>query len=145
MPLDLGQLFMNDWRGRPPHMSSQDLPLWDKFQDKFGKEFIGFHFDAALGTPSEVPAGTDPSMAKMWTRLTSKRIDAVGVKSDSYSIIEVRPEAAAGALGTILTYRAAWFKDPPDNKPTEFIIVSDIFDPDIIGNAKAFNIILIAV
>lgn len=145
MPVDLGKFFPNDWRGRPPHMSSQDLPLWDRFQDKFGSEFLGFHFDAALGTPSEVPAGTEPNMVKMWTRLTSKRIDAVGVKSDSYWLIEVRPEAAAGALGTILTYRAAWLKDPPDNKPITSVIVSNVFDPDIIENAKAFDITLIAV
>ncbi|MEK7514561.1 MAG: hypothetical protein AAB587_01955 [Patescibacteria group bacterium] len=145
MPLDLGQRFAFDWLGHPPHMSSQDLPLWERFQEKYGSQFIGFHFDAALGTPAEIPAGTEEKLAKMWTRLTSKRIDAVGVKSNEYWLIEVRPQAAAGALGTILTYRAAWLKDPPDGKPFRSVIVSDIFDPDIIENAKNFGIELIAV
>ena len=145
MPPDLGQLFPNDWRGRPPHMSSQDLPLWDRFQEKYGKEFLGFHFDATTGTPSDMPKDTPDNLARMWTRITSKRMDAVGVKPNEWWIIEMHPNAAAGALGTVLTYRAAWLKDPPDTKFVRTVIVSDIFDPDILDNARELNIELIAV
>ena len=145
MPLELGKLFLNDWRGRPPHMSSQDIPLWDRFQEKHGSTFSGFYFDVALGTPSDVPDGTPENLTKMWVRITSKRIDAVGVKPDEYWIIEARPEAAAGALGTILTYRSLWLKDPPDKLPIRGVIISDVFDPDIIDQAKFHDITLIVV
>lgn len=145
MKPELGQLYSIDWKGRPPHMSSQDLPLWERFQDQFGKEFTGFYFDVLVGTPSDVPAGTDEKMRNMWNRLTAKRIDAVGVKPDSYWLIEFRPHAAAGALGTMITYMTAWRKDPPDDKPIQPVIVSDLFDPDIIENANVLGIKLIRV
>lgn len=140
-----GQLYANDWRGRPPHMSSNDLPLWERFQDKYGSEFLGFYFDVLVGTPSDIPAGTPENMSTMWERITAKRVDAVGVKPDTYWLIEFRPNAAAGALGTIITYMTAWRKDPPDDKPIQPVVVSDVFDPDIIDNAKILDIKLIAV
>ena len=145
MKPELGQLYLPSWRGHPPHMSSLDLPLWDRFQDQHGSQFLGFYFDALVGTPSEVPPGTDEKMLKMWTRLTAKRIDAVGVKPAQYWLIEFRPNAAAGALGTIVTYMTAWRKDPPDDLPVQPVIVSDVFDPDIIDNAHVLGIQLIKI
>lgn len=126
-------------------MSSLDQELWVRFHEKYASQFTGFYYDAAVGTPSEIPPGTDPAMAKMWTRITAKRIDAIGVKPNEYWLIEVRPNAAAGALGTIITYTTAWYNDPPNNLKLTPVIVSDVFDPDIIENAGVFGIQLIKV
>lgn len=145
MPVELGALFPRDYAGRPPHVSSQDLPLWDRFQHRFGSDFIGFYFDASLGTPSEVQPDTPENLKRMWTRLTSKRIDVVGVRLNEIWIIELRPSAAAGALGTIMTYIELWREDPPFEKPAFPVIVTDVPDPDLRRLAKKQNITLIEV
>ncbi len=145
MSLELGQFYNRDWMGKPPHMASQDLPIWERFRDKYKNDFVGWYFDAACGTPAEVPPGTEPNLAKMWTRITSKRIDVVGVKTNEYWIIEIRPDAAAGALGTIMTYINCVSVDPPDDRSLVAALVSDRFDPDIVDLAKSFNINLIQV
>jgi hypothetical protein len=145
MPVDLGKLYPPDWGGTPPHAASNDLPLWERFQEKYGKDFSGFYFDSSLGTPSFVPEGTEDNLARMWTRITSKRMDVVGVKDDVYWIIELRPQAAAGALGTIMTYLALWKSDPPDDKAVIGVIVTDFPDPDLIPLAASNNIKIVVV
>lgn len=145
MSVDLGKLYPADWQGTPPHAASNDIPLWDRFQEMFGKEFSGFYFDVSLGTPSDVPAGTEDNLSKMWVRITSKRIDVVGVREDVYWIIELRPQAAAGALGTILTYRELWRGAPPDDKPFIGVIVTDVPDPDLLTMAAANDIKIVVV
>ena len=145
MPVDLGKLYSNDWAGTPPHAASNDLPLWERFQDQYGKEFSGFYFDCSLGTPAVVPEGTEANLEKMWTRITSKRIDVVGVREDIYWIIELRPQAAAGALGTIITYRELWRSAPPDSKPFIGVIVTDYPDPDLLVMAAQQDIKIVVV
>ena len=145
MSIELGIFYNRDWMGKPPHMASQDLPIWERFRDKYKNDFVGWYFDAACGTPSEVPPGTPENLAKMWTRITSKRLDVVGVKTNEYWIIEIRPDAAAGALGTIMTYINCVSAEPIDDRNYVAVLVSDRFDPDIVPLAKQFNINLIQV
>lgn len=143
MSIDLGIFYPKDWAGKPPHMASHDLEIWIRYREKHAHEFIGFYFDAACGTPAEVPPGTPENLARDWIRITSKRIDVIGIKTNEIWIIEVRPDASSGALGTILTYFECARKEPPDSRLIVPVIISDRFDPDIIENAKSFGIILI--
>lgn len=145
MSVNLGKLYDRDWQGTPPHAASNDLPLWERFQEKYGMEFTGFYFDVSLGTPSPVGAAEADPLGKMWTRITSKRIDVVGVREDMYWIIELRPQAAAGALGTIITYRELWRAAPPDDKAFIGVIVTDVPDPDLIIMAAQQDIKIVAV
>lgn len=126
-------------------MSSLDQPLWERFQSLRGAEYQLFYFDASLGTPSEVAPDAPPELAKMWTRITSKRMDVVGRKAGEWWILEMRPNASSGALGTIITYRDLWLSDPPDNDPVIAAIVTDIPDPDLLKLAPKNNILIITV
>lgn len=145
MSVNLGKIYARDWQGTPSHAASNDIPLWERFQDKFGAEFTGFYFDVSLGTPSNIiDAAADP-LGKMWTRITSKRIDVVGVKEDTYWIIELRPQAAAGALGTIITYRELWRSAPPDDFAFIGVIVTDVPDPDLVTMAAQQDIKIVVV
>lgn len=145
MPVELGRLYAPQWKGVPPHMSSQDLALWDRFQEFFAGDFSGFYFDAALGTTAPPGDTTDENMIKMWQRVTSKRIDAVGVKADSVWVMEFRPNASVGALGSILTYVTLWRDDPPLDTPAVPVIVTDFPDPDLISLAARQGIRIIKV
>lgn len=145
MPVDLGPPYMNDWKGRPAHMSSLDQPLWERFQAAHGSEYELFYFDASLGTPSEVAADAPPELAKMWTRITSKRMDVVGRKPGEWWILEMRPNASSGALGTVLTYRELWRSAPPDSDPVRAAIVTDRPDPDLLILAPKNDILIITV
>ena len=145
MPVDLGIPYAPDWRGAPPHMSSLDQPLWERFQAAYGSEYISFFFDASLGTPSAVPPGTEANLSKMWSRITSKRMDVVARKAEEWWILEMRPNASSGALGTIITYRDLWLADPPDDKPLKSAIVTDVPDPDLLILARKHDIDIIVV
>lgn len=126
-------------------MASNDLPLWDRYRLLYASEFIGFYFDSALGTPSSAPVGTEEGLVRMWTRITSKRIDVVGRKLGAWWIIELRPQASSGALGTILTYRDIWLSDPPDSDPVTSVIVTDFPDPDLLILAAKNDIQIVVV
>lgn len=145
MSIELGTLYPPAWRGQPAHMSSLDTPLWSRFQAKHGSEFTGFYFDAALGTPSTTPPDTPDNLQKMWTRLTSKRMDAVGVKPDEWWILEMRPNASMGALGTIITYTNLWRLEPLDHNPIISVIVTDFPDPDLVKLAPLYGVEIITV
>lgn len=145
MSVDLGQFFPFDWQGRPPHISPRDFVLWERFFIQHAKSFLGFHFDVSLGTPGVVPPNTDPSLIKMWERITLKRIDVVGVRSDQWWLMEFRPAAAGASLGAVITYRDLWISNPPDSKSVIAAIVTDIPDPDLIPTAFKNNVRVIVV
>ena len=131
MPTTLGTPFARTWEGVPPHMSGEDLDLWQKYRTTAIKNSIHLYFDVGLGGQTEVPPGTTPEMATMWLRNTQKRIDVLVEEEKKWVIIELRARAQSSAIGRILLYSDLWKLDPPNDKPVELRIVTDTEDRDV--------------
>lgn len=145
MPPMLGRLFPPDWKGKPPHMVGRDLGIWAIFRNQLPFPYTGFHFDVALGTPPEAPPDQLPNLLRAWTFLNARRIDAVGVVPERFDIIEIRRGAGQAAIGALTMYGFLWEQDPPDPRPINLILVTDVADVDTRRLAQAQGIQLITV
>jgi hypothetical protein len=131
MSVDLGPSYPPTFEGIPPHVSSEDLILWEQFRRRSAKEYVAFYFDVALGS-GEVPApNVSEAVGKAWQRLTKFRADVVGDTGTEWHLIELRPNAGPGAVGAIQTYSTLWTIKPPDARPVVPIIVTDRCSADI--------------
>jgi hypothetical protein len=135
MPPDLGFRYPPTWPGNPPHMSLQDIPLWVRCRDRFSTRVTDWYFDAAVGEGAGPGPNPSDSIALAYYRLTRKRIDAVGDAGSTWLLLELRPNAGLGALGSIQTYRSLWERDPPDSRPVEAWLITDRGEPDTLRTA----------
>lgn len=86
-------------------MSKLDSILWSEFIKRNGKDFESFDYDLPVGDGSPVEVDTPTWLAKDWSDLTKKRIDAVGYRTNGAALFEVKPRAGTSALGQLLTYQ----------------------------------------
>lgn len=131
MSVDLGPRFDPTFEGLPPHISSEDMVLWEEFRRRSAKDYVALYFDVSLGTGEEATAGTSEAVAKAWQRLTRFRADVVGDTGKEWHLIELRPNAGPGAVGSVQTYTTLWTIAPPDSRPLRSIIVTDRCSRDI--------------
>lgn len=131
MAVELGPSFLPNWEGIPPHISADDLGLWEQFRKLHAGDYQRFYFDVALGTGEDSPPNTRPSVAEAWKRLTMFRADVVGDTGKEWHLIELRPNAGPGALGAVQTYSTLWLNGPPDTRPVKPILVTDRCSSDI--------------
>lgn len=129
--VELGPKFDPSYEGIPPHVSSEDLILWEEFRRRHAKDYIGFYFDVALGAGEEAVPGTSENVARAWQRLTRFRADVVADTGNEWHLIELRPNAGPGAVGSIQTYMTLWSIKPPDSRPVKAFIVTDRCSRDI--------------
>lgn len=111
-------------------MADGDYAIWQRWHILNYNRFLGWYFDAAVGEGAIIPPNTPPKLAKGWTRLTQKRIDAIGIRADAIWIIEVRDSASSSALGAILTYLDLLKEDNPFSLPLKAVILTDHADRD---------------
>jgi len=145
MPTTLGTPFKRTWEGTPPHMSTDDQVLWNKYKTDALKNAVNIYFDVGLGGQTDTPPGTSPEMARMWLRNTQKRIDVLIEEPNKWIILELRPRAQASAIGRLLQYFDLWKDDPPDTKPVELRLVTDTTDQDTKKLAQKLAITFITV
>ncbi len=131
MSVDLGPKFEPSFEGIPPHVSSEDLVLWEEFRRRSAKDYVAFYFDVSLGTGEEISGPVSENVAKAWQRLTRFRADVVGDTGKEWHLIELRPNAGPGAVGSIQTYSTLWSIQPPDGRVVVPIIVTDRCSRDI--------------
>jgi len=145
MATDLGPLFPNTFTGVPTHMSKQDFLIWTRYHSLTSQHFSGFYFDAAVGVGTIPPPGGEEKLRAAWIRLTKKRIDAIGIRTDAVWIIEVRATAGTSALGAVLTYMHLLRDDNPFSLPLAGAIITDRADEDSRRVMAAYNITCIEV
>jgi hypothetical protein len=117
-------------------MREVDRPLWDRFLDRYGGEFVGFEYDVRVGRPSRAAAGMDPQTQAVWETLTRLRIDAVGYTDREIWLFEVKPYAGLSALGQLVGYKVAFEEERRPGRPVRLGVVTDRWVPAV-GDAFA--------
>jgi hypothetical protein len=121
-------------------MSSEDFAIWQRYKLDALKDIEFVYFDVGLGGQTEVPPGTPPQYAVMWTRNTQKRIDVLLDTGSAWRIIELKHNATGAALGRLLMYRDMWMREPPDSRPVEVYLITNRLDPDVRDTAQAIGV-----
>lgn len=131
MPTFLGRPYSIDWRGDPPHMLKEDVPVWYDFLDRYGYMFKALYYDCLLGGPEYTEEQLKDPMTRMWRQNLSKRADAIAELENEVWIIEVADFPGLRAVGQLNTYRALWMEDPKIMKPEKPILVCRTIDTDL--------------
>jgi len=142
MPTELGEPYLQSWRGRYPHMLPEDKPVWDLFLDRNPNLFEKIYYDVRIGGVMPGPEIGDEKMRLMFWQNTAKRIDAVGELKNEVWIIEVATRPGLRAMGQLLTYYPLWFEDPKIIKPTKAVLVCQSIDEDL-RRALEYNGVLL--
>ena len=140
MPTELGKTFSIDYRGRPPHMLDQDIPVWYRFLESYGDMFINLYYDVFVGGPWYSKEKLADPLFYMWRALTSKRIDALGETEKELFLIEVNSDPGLRAVGQLQVYAKLWAEDPKINKPIVKVLVCAVVDPDLLSAAASLDI-----
>lgn len=131
MPTELGEPFLQTWRGHYPHMLREDVPVWELFLDRNPNLFERIYYDVRIGGVYPGPEYGDEKMRHMFWQNTAKRIDALGEFKDEIWIIEVADKPGLRATGQLQTYLALWFEDPKIPKPAKPVLVCRSIDEDL--------------
>lgn len=142
MPTELGPKYSIDWRGRPPHMLIQDVPVWYRFLEREGGRFVALYYDSFLGGPALTPAEEADPFKRMWRANTAKRTDAIAELDNEIWLIEVSDRPGMRAIGQMMVYQTLWLEDPKIDKLERLVIVSAAFDPDIAAAAGKLGILV---
>ncbi len=145
MPPDLRTRFDISWQGRPAHMSSKDYAIWQRFRREYGVGFSALYYDVGLGTMLTTPHDPNAPVNRMWARLTAFRADVVGESPEHWTLIEIRDNAGPGAIGSLITYRDLWLRDPPDERPLRLWLVTDAIHADLRPSLRALDVELYVV
>ncbi len=138
-----GETFPPDWRGRPPGMPAEDVPVWHRFLDAHGAEFTSFTYNVRVGTPPPAPAEAGAIGKQLAAALFLKRIDAIGARGADRWVIEVASNAGLRAIGQLLVYCNLLRAEHPDWPACLPILVYDHADPDVLATAPTVGIRLV--
>lgn len=114
-----------------PHMFPLDIPIWERFLDLHGSDFLGFDYDVKVGSGTEPIEGLGDIYARMQSILSKYRIDVVGYTDTDIWIFETKPEAGTVAVGQIVTYTNLYKRDLHPTLPIIGAIVTDRKLPDM--------------
>lgn len=140
MPTTLGKKYSTDWRGQPPHMLRQDVPVWYDFLTQYGHLFIALYYDVLLGGPWLTQEEEKDPMKRMWRANVAKRADAIAELENEVWIIEVNTEPGLRSLGQLMTYHALWLEDPLIIKPEKLLLVARTVDRDALAAAAQYGV-----
>jgi hypothetical protein len=126
-----GPEFTADKLKKYPHFFPRDIPIWDRFLDRYSSDYIGFDYDVKVGSGTESPEHYPDNYRRMQEILSKYRVDAVGHRSDAIVIIEVKPEAGTIAFGQIEMYTELYKRDFQPNTNVIGAIVTDRELPDM--------------
>jgi hypothetical protein len=126
-------------------MLAADLPVWLRFQERFGNVFERFYFDVLVGGPDWETIKHDPAIAKMWWQLKAKKIDVLAEKKDEIWICEIASRPGIRAIGQLTTYRTLWALDPKIDKPAQCYLICDWCDSDLEFTAMVSGIRILLV
>lgn len=140
MPTELGPRYEVTWRGRPPHMLDEDIPVWYRFLDHFAYQFDRIYYDVRVGGPDPATFHDDIKWGLLFYRLTAKRIDALAEKANELWLIEVAVRPGLRAVGQVMSYFTLWFLDPKIDKPVIPWLVCEQIEPDLAFSLKAQGI-----
>lgn len=141
MPTFLGRNYLTDWRGDPPHMLKEDVPVWYRFLDTVAGDVVHLYYDVLLGGPYLSPEQEKDSIWRSWRANTSKRMDALIETAAEVWIIEVARVPGLRAVGQLQVYRSLWLEDPKIIKPEKVLLVFEEIDQDLIAAAAQFGIV----
>lgn len=113
-----------------PRMSPKDVDIWKRFLMLHQSMFNSFDYDLPVGNGEDPGPEFEPNLRKDFIDLTKKRIDVVGYKDGTPTIIEVKPRASSTALGQLLTYKTLFIQSHPSFQTVPLMVVTEFINTE---------------
>ena len=123
-----------------PHLLEEDVKLWDAFISQYPNVFDRCDYDIHVGKGVRLNGEVPANIVRMATHLSQCRIDVVGFKGKTTTIVEVKPRARSNAIGQIITYKALYEWQYPDQPKPRLMIVTDDVNSDTLYVAEKNHI-----
>lgn len=124
-----------------PHMLTEDVGIWERFLERFGKLYSSFAYDVHVGEGLRDVEGLSAEHKFASMELLYKRIDVVGLFGAETHIIEVKPDAGISAIGQVFCYEVLYRRDFKVLGTIRKVIVTDHLWPDHEFLFKRFDIL----
>jgi len=142
MPTELGEPYLQAWRGHYPHMLKEDVPVWELFLERNPNLFERIYYDVRVGGVYPGPEYGEEKWRYMYWQNTAKRLDALGEFKNEIWIIEVGARPGLRAVGQLNTYLALWLEDPKILKPAKMALVCQSVDEDLERSLRFYGVLL---
>lgn len=110
-----------------PHLLPEDVPVWERFLEKYGSQFFNIKYDVRVGSGQPVGLDQPPNMRKMAIMLTQRRIDAVGYTRAGILVIEITRRADLKSIGQLETYPVLYRqKFDPRARVTPLLVAEEL-------------------
>ena len=117
--------------GRYPNMARHDGALWERYLKTSAHLWRGVAYDVRLGGQEIQDPQATPAEKEMWLANTAERIDVVADRGDEHWVIEIRPNAKLGALGSAIGYVLLGQREPWTTLPLVPAVLTDNISADV--------------
>lgn len=114
-----------------PHLLPAEGLIWANFLRKYGAQWDRFDYDIRVGQGHPIDPAWPDYVKAMVTRLSLKRIDAVGYLGNHPTIFEVTPRLGRTTAGALLAYRFLFKETFPSLDQPDLAAVGPRVDPDL--------------
>lgn len=125
-----------------PGLRPNDEILWDEFIKNNPVTFDWVYYDVPVGDPTASDERKQSMQRNGAFEVSQWRIDVVGFSKGEPVIIEVKPNAAAGAIGQVLSYKALLVAEGSIDQNTPCMILTDEISPITEHACKLLDIMI---
>jgi hypothetical protein len=123
-----------------PHLLKVDVPVWERFLDRYGRDYNHFEYDVRVGLGRDPGPEVGNTIRQMALDLSLRRIDAVGHRADGIHVIEITTSAGMTAVGQLSSYPTLYRDTFHPTKPITPLLVAEMLQSDIETALNAANI-----
>jgi len=114
-----------------PHLLEEDIEVWERFLKMHAHEYTHFDYDVRVGIGRDPGAAYPENIRGMALKLSMRRIDAVGHKPGSLTIIEITTAAGLTAIGQLTTYPILYRETYNPTKLIDVLLVAESLQSDV--------------
>lgn len=114
-----------------PHLSAQEIEIWERFLNSDRINYDHIDYDVRVGTPVIIPEGIPDNIAEDARHLSLKRIDAVGWIMGVPTVIEIKTYAGFKALGQAIGYPILLAKQQNLKEVPSPLVITNKMLPDM--------------
>jgi hypothetical protein len=129
---------LHKYRGMRP----KDIAIWDEFLLRNPTAFVRVWYDTHIGDPSTLALGSEEMKRSGMYDVSCWCVVVIADDGNALYVIEIKPNALAGALGQALAYKKFVEKLPGVNKPVYAAVLTDNLSPITQEAASMLNVAL---
>ncbi len=124
------------------HMSIPEALIWDAWLRQHPTGYDAFSYDERVGAPHQMLPDLPSYIVTMLEKVSTHRIDVVGMQGAHATLFEVKVHAGPAALGALHLYSWLWAAAHPELPAPALVIVAALAHPEVQAYCAAHGVTL---